>query len=68
MALDSKFNELSAKRCITRNGGVVKGRTIYHKKPGLKVLSAIDYLVNNHKHLWRMGEEEPDGRKKKKVS
>lgn len=45
-------SRLDAVRCITRNGGNVADKVISRVKPGLKVLSAIDYLVNYHRHVW----------------
>ena len=51
---EGKFpTRLDAVRCITRNGGYVDSdKRITMARPGLKVLSAIDYLVNYHKHVW----------------
>lgn len=51
---EGKFpSKLDAVRCITRNGGRVdSNKRITIASPGLKVLSAIDYLVNNHRHIW----------------
>lgn len=45
-------SRLDAVRCITRNGGVVADKVISRIQPGLKVLSAIDYLVNYHRYVW----------------
>ena len=46
----------SAKACIQRNGGHVSGGLLVGQircnRPGLKVLSAIDFLVNHHKYIW----------------
>jgi len=41
-----------AKACIERNGGIVSPPTVTHPHPGLKVLSAIDFLCNFHKYVW----------------
>ncbi|KKN14683.1 hypothetical protein LCGC14_0993710 [marine sediment metagenome] len=35
----------SAKACIIRNGGQVKGEVIIIKSPGIKVRGAIDFLT-----------------------
>ena len=47
-----KWTEDSAKKKIISNGGTVKGKQIAHSHPGLKLLGAIDYLVNHHKYTW----------------
>jgi hypothetical protein len=52
MSDDGKFTEYSAKKIITRNRGTVKGRNIHINNPGLKVLSAIDFLINHHEYHW----------------
>lgn len=42
---------------IKRNGGRVKNNIfIQHPKPGLKLLSALDYLVNYHGYTWIQGD------------
>lgn len=46
----SKFTVESAIARIERQGGKVGGNTIQIKSPGLKVWSAIDFLVNFHKY------------------
>ena len=56
----SKWDLHTAKSCIARTGGSVKGGVIKHKNPGLKVLGAIDYLVGNHKHIWLKLPDEPE--------
>ena len=35
----------TAKACIIRNGGQVRGELITIKKPGIKVWGAIDFLT-----------------------
>ena len=35
----------TAKACIIRNGGQVRGEVITIKKPGIKVLGAIGFLT-----------------------
>ena len=52
-----EYNEQSARLRITRNGGKFKGQSILVKKPGLKLLSAIDYLVNYQQYNWNPIEE-----------
>jgi hypothetical protein len=47
-----EYTELSAKMRITRNRGKIAGKKIIHKSPGLKLLSAIDYLTNKHRYYW----------------
>ena len=47
----------TAKDMICRTGGSVRGTTIHHKRPGIKVLGAIDYLVNYCKHNWTHQED-----------
>jgi hypothetical protein len=46
------YTEKSARARITRNGGKFKGKQIVIVRAGLKVLSAIDYLVNEHRYSW----------------
>lgn len=41
-----------AEKRITTNGGKINGSVIVFSKPGLKILSAIDFLVNKHKYTW----------------
>lgn len=41
-----KWDHISAKKAIERNGGKIKGKVIYFPKAGIKMLGAIDYLVN----------------------
>ena len=62
-----KWTEESASDMIKRNRGRVKVkkvadkltgktttyRTVNHKSPGIKVLGAIDYLVNNHRYVYQ---------------
>jgi len=43
------YDIYTAKARINRNGGRIKGKQIFHRQPGLKLLGAIDYLVNYHK-------------------
>jgi len=42
----------TAKACIQRNKGRVGQGQIRAINPGLKVLGAIDFLVNFHKYTW----------------
>ncbi len=42
----SKWSEESARSMIERNGGKCGHKKVYHPSPGLRVLGAIDYLVN----------------------
>lgn len=44
-----KYNELSALKRLARNGQRCKDHVIEGPRVGLKLLGAIDYLVNNHK-------------------
>lgn len=46
-----KYDLKSAIAQVTRNGGKISGKRIIHKSPGLKVLSAIDYL-EKHGFYW----------------
>jgi len=46
--VDKYPTKLDAARVITRNRGTVSNKLIYCTAPGIKVLGAIDYLVNNH--------------------
>lgn len=48
---ESKYDAISM---IMRNGGSVDTdrKQIMIKKAGLKVLSAVDYLVNYHRFWW----------------
>ncbi len=50
--MPADFTEQSARKRITRKGGSFKGRQIVIARAGLKVLSAIDYLVKYHKYVW----------------
>jgi hypothetical protein len=53
--MGSKFkSRLDAIKCIERNGGQITGdkHIVKLRYAGLKVLSAIDYLVNYHRYLW----------------
>jgi hypothetical protein len=52
-----EYDEASAKFRVTRNGGKFKGKQITIKRAGIKVLGAIDYLVNKHKYF-RVQQEE----------
>ena len=54
------YTEQSAKSRVTRNGGKISGAHIHIKRPGLKVLSAIDYLEKKHGYFWI--KEEADGK------
>ena len=54
----SKWDELSAKKCVTRNGGTIKGKQINVKKPGLKVWGAIDYLCNYAGYMFKSNESQ----------
>jgi hypothetical protein len=47
-----KWDEVTAKQCLKRNGIDVKGKSITLKRAGIKVWGAIDYLVNNHKYSY----------------
>jgi len=49
----NRFDIASATARISGTGGRVTGNVITHKKPGLSTLSAIDYLVRYHKHIWQ---------------
>jgi hypothetical protein len=51
-----EYDEKSARLRVTRNGGKFKGKGIIIKRAGIKVLGAIDYLINKHKYF-RSGEE-----------
>jgi len=43
----------AAKRVIERSGGKVGAdRSVTHDNPGLKVLAAIDFLVNHAGYRW----------------
>jgi len=53
---ESKYDVASAVACIKRTGGkVTKKGHISHPKPGLKVLGAIDFLVNHNKYKFING-------------
>lgn len=54
---DSKYTVEAASEVIHRNGGLIKDKTIIHKAPGLKVLGAIDFLVNHNKFIWLKGDK-----------
>ncbi len=51
---EGKWSVNSATQMVKRNGGKIYKHNdvcyIETKSPGLKVLGAIDYLVNYHKH------------------
>ena len=49
---EDKWNIQTASECIKRTGGSVSRSRIVHSHPGLKVLGAIDYLVNTHKYTF----------------
>lgn len=51
--MEHKHTRETATRTITNTGGRIKGRFIFHKRPGLKVLSAIDYMVNHLQCVWK---------------
>jgi len=55
--MQDKYTVESAVAVITGNGGKVEKGVIRHSSPGLKLLSAIDYLVNNHKFIWLKGDK-----------
>lgn len=56
MSSASKWSVASATACVERNGGKVGVKQVSHDTPGLKVLSAIDYLVNHCGYMWVRGE------------
>jgi len=58
--MKDKFSVTSAQDLISRTGVKVSGNLISHKRPGLKVLSAIDYLCNYCKHIWAQPVEEAE--------
>ena len=43
-----KYTEEKARQMISKNGGSVGAKTVNVRLPGIKVLGAIDYLVNYH--------------------
>lgn len=45
-----KWDEITAKACLKRNGVDVKGKDITLKRAGIRVWGAIDYLVSKHKY------------------
>lgn len=45
-----KWNEEKARDIIVRTNGVVSGKQIWHPKPGLAVLGAIDFLIKKHNY------------------
>ena len=49
---NKKFTVKSATARIENNGGKIGGKVIDIEKPGLKVLSAISYLVNHEGYSW----------------
>ena len=51
-----KWNEITAKAMIERNHGLVGQKTIRCSNPGIKVLGAIDFLVNHRGHQWNRSE------------
>lgn len=57
MSTKDKWTVETAAETITRKGGKISGGRIVCSSPGLKVLSAIDYLVNHHKLVWVKGEK-----------
>lgn len=51
--MTKKFAEVkNAVAVIERNNGKVGGKVIEIEKPGLKVISAISFLVNHHGYNW----------------
>lgn len=48
----AQYTEKEAKSKLTRNGAKIRGKRITILEPGLKLLGAIDYLVNKHKYSW----------------
>ena len=46
------WDEELAKACINRTRGKITGNKITHPGPGIKVLGAIDYLVNYKKYVY----------------
>jgi hypothetical protein len=53
----SKWDKFSAIDCIKRAGGHVVGNGIIITQPGIKVLGAIDYLVNHCKMIRAVPDE-----------
>lgn len=47
-----KFTTHEAVQKIVSNGGKVGGTVIDIEKPGLKILSAISFLVNHCGYVW----------------
>ena len=61
-----KFDFISAKQMISRNGGKIKGNRIFKARAGLKVLSAIDFLVNHCGMIWFNDDYKPKKKRKQK--
>lgn len=49
--MGKKWTLESAKSMITRNDGMIAGSKLWHPRPGIKMLGAIDYLVKKHKYV-----------------
>lgn len=45
-----RWTEDTARAIIDRTGGKVGHKTVFHDRAGIKVLGAIDYLVNYKKY------------------
>ena len=50
---ESKWTIETAAACIKRTGGKITKKKIVHKKPGIKVLGAIDYLIHYQKFFFK---------------
>ena len=47
-----KWTEQTARKMIERNGGKIRENSITIPRCGIKVLGAIDYLVNHRRYFW----------------
>jgi hypothetical protein len=50
--MGKKWTVDTAKAKILRNSGTIAGKGIYHPRPGISVLGAIDFLCNHHGYNW----------------
>jgi len=50
-----EYSPVSAAAMIERNGGKVtpSTRTVFHREPGCGTLGAIDYMVKEHRYVWK---------------
>ncbi|MHA2063254.1 MAG: hypothetical protein ACXABY_02615 [Candidatus Thorarchaeota archaeon] len=61
---EGRWTELDARAVVSRTNGICAGKQVWHPRPGIKVLGAIDYLIKKHKYI-RVADAPTSPKKKK---